>query len=102
MSIEQNGIATYFATDEIKTIIRNTMSDNCNSRGIEKEFDYDDDVNIYELGLVDSLDTVAIVIDLETEFGMMFSDSDQMKMTNNCSLNNIFLVLTQYIKPSDV
>lgn len=95
MNMEQNGIPTFYATIEIKDIIRNIMETNAN------EIDFYDYDNIFEKGLVDSLDALSICMDLELKFGLVFNESDEMNISKNCSLDNIFLVLTQYIKPSD-
>lgn len=102
MKIEQNGIPTFYSTSEIKNIIRNVLSVNSNCRDLNNEFNYADEINIFDLGLVDSLDTLSVVIDLEEAFNIKFNESDEMKMTTHCSVNNLFLVLTQYVKPSDV
>jgi acyl carrier protein len=98
----QNGVATFYATIEIKDIIIKKFK-----HYLKHEYDFIFDIesmsdfNIYENGYIDSLTGVEFVMELEKEFNVYFNDNDTENIILNCSVNNIYLILTQYIKPSD-
>ena len=97
MITNDNGVAVFYATTEIKDFIRKILLD----------YYYDnnqltDEFNFYDKGIIDSLNGIEILMQLEKEFNISFNESDEMKIIHQCSVNNIYLVLRQYITPSDI
>lgn len=55
---------------------------------LRPEFDFTEDVNFVEAGMLDSFDIITLVDAIETEFGVVISGSDILP-DNFCSINAI-------------
>lgn len=96
----QNGVATFYATIEMKDFVRKTFS-NYLHQYYDAGFELKNDTNLFELGFVDSLTGVEIIMKIEEEFNISFNDGDAQSIIHNCSIDNVYNVLIQYITPSD-
>ena len=62
---------------------------------IRSEYDFKDDVNYIESGMLDSFDIVTLVVNLDEEFGISINGTDILP-ENFCSIDAILLLLSKY------
>lgn len=62
---------------------------------IRSEFDFEEDINFIENGMLDSFDVVTLVTTLDEEFNISIEGTDIVP-DNFCSLNAIITLLSKY------
>jgi acyl carrier protein len=62
---------------------------------IRPEFDFNDDVNFIETGMLDSFDIVTLVTSLDEEFGISI-DGTEILPENFCTIGAIIQLLSRY------
>ena len=68
---------------------------------LRPEFDFTEDVNFVEAGMLDSFDIITLVDTIETEFGVAISGSDILP-DNFCSINAIANIIERNKTKKDV